>query len=500
MKMIKERIVHVMVMILCMLIIGTESSCLYLQASEEVSAIEQAKNNVFRIEVSLICDGKSKPKLIRTGTCFMIGNEKKDQKQYLITTKTNLDVDEKSIKNYKKTNKLESNDSVQTVYEIVISDDIRRSAEIYDRAQDSDYAILQIDEIIKGCDGLTFGNLEQTKENAAIFLLTYDSERCQVNLESTHLERTDEKRLFYRATATEGYGTPIIDESGFLLGMRMPPELKNDGLAEGLRADTLQYAFDTLGLGYESSDSKITVLEEKIAEAKAAVESGDYTKKTCTAVQSAIDEAQAVYDELKSTDSDYEVQIDKLEIAMQQLKPIKEVYRLIMIVLGGVMLFLLVVIFMVCLCIRKRKKALDYHSADPVNYKKQRRVLRKKNKTEARTRSAEVDYDATVTLSSKIPTAYLVHQSTGTKLLIAKKSFILGSKEEGTDYQITGNPAVSRKHAAIVNENGIFFLQDLGSKNHSYVNDVQLSSGEKSVLRNRDVIRVANEEFVFELK
>lgn len=36
--------------------------------------------------------------------------------------------------------------------------------------------------------------------------------------------------------------------------------------------------------------------------------------------------------------------------------------------------------------------------------------------------------------------------------------------------------------------------------NHSYVNDKKLESGEKMVLRNQDVIRLANEEFLFEMK
>lgn len=86
------------------------------------------RQNVFAVDVSISCDGKADPRLIRCETCFMVGNEARDQKQYLITAKTNLDVSEKQIKKYRQDNKLEENDAVQTVYEIVISDDTRRVA------------------------------------------------------------------------------------------------------------------------------------------------------------------------------------------------------------------------------------------------------------------------------------------------------------------------------------------------------------------------------------
>lgn len=500
MRMMKRRILHAIIMMIGVIMVGTANPGIYVQAADKgVSVIEQAKKNVFRIEVSLTCDGKAEPKLIRSGTCFVVGNAEKDQQQYLITAKTNLDVSKKNIKKYRKTNKLEDNDNVQTVYEIIISDDIRRSATIYDKAQDSNYAILNIGETIQGCSGLAIGSLEQTKENVALFLLTYDDEKCQVNLESTHLEQTDENSIYYQAVAKEGFGAPIVDESGFLLGMRIPPAADDATLAEGLRVDTLQHAFDILGLGYENSDSKITVLEEKIKKAQEAVDSGDYTKKTCTVVQSALDEAQMVYDDVRSTDTVYVAQVEKLEKAMEQLKPMKEIYRLVMFVLGGVLLVILLIVIIVCIRIRKRKKALNYREDGSANVKRRQKGIMKRKKAENK-KNFEIDYDATVAVSTKIPTAYLVHKNSGERVLIAKSYFALGSKAEGSDYQITGNPAVSRKHAAIVNENGVFFLQDLESMNHSYVNDHQLPSGEKSVLRDRDVIRLANEEFVFELR
>ena len=468
--------------------------CLKLsaQADDGGSTIEQAKANVFRIEVSILCDGKSEAETVRSGTCFLVGNEEKDQQQHLITAKSNLDISEKRIKKYRKKNGLEKADKVETIYEVVISEDIRRTATVYDRAQDSDYAILKLSETIQGCSGITLGNPVQAKEGAALFLLTYDSDALWVNLESSHLAAVDEKKIFYEAYVSEGYGAPIVDESGCLLGMKIPQETEGGNLAEGLSVDVIRSAFDTLGLPYEHSDSKIYVLEDKLSDAEQKAGSGAYTKKTVEVLEAAVREAKDVYEDTGAVDSVYEEQVERLEAAIAQLKPMREIYRLVMLALAGVILLIVAAILIALLRNRKREKRLQYRTGET--------AVEKKDKKEQKRKPLPQDFEATVELSAKRPTAYLIHSNSGTRLLIAKDRYVLGSKEGMTDYCISGNPAVSRRHAAIVNENGILFLQDLESKNHSYVNDRQLEPGEKLVIRNQDVIRLANEEFVFELR
>jgi hypothetical protein len=287
----------------------------------------------------------------------------------------------------------------------------------------------------------------------------------------------------------------VIDESGFLLGMRIPPQSDDQELAEGLRVDVLQRVFDIMGLSYDSSDSKITLLGTAIFDAQEVLEQDSYTKSTRQVLEDALEEAESVYEDVKSTDSDYQEQVDQLSAAVNQLRPMKDIYLLIMIILGAVIFVILLIILVVCIRIRKQKRKPHYHEEEK-NGKKRKAKKQKKGKGNL----GSLDNDATVAMSNKLPTAYLIHKNSGTRTLIAKNYFVLGSKAEGTDYCVSGNRAVSRKHAAIVNENGIFFLQDLESTNHSFINGAQLSPGERNVLRNQDQIRLASEEFVFELK
>ena len=67
------------------------------------------------------------------------------------------------------------------------------------------------------------------------------------------------------------------------------------------------------------------------------------------------------------------------------------------------------------------------------------------------------------------------------------------------DYVIN-NPVVSRRHAEIVDRDGRFFVIDLDSKNHTYINDEIIPSGYEMEIQNGDRLKLANEEFVFRVE
>ena len=74
----------------------------------------------------------------------------------------------------------------------------------------------------------------------------------------------------------------------------------------------------------------------------------------------------------------------------------------------------------------------------------------------------------------------------------------IGRQRDAVDFMITGNKSVSHTHASIVRgADGNYYLYDLQSKNHSYLNGERLVSGRDYLLHNNDRIRLANEEFVF---
>lgn len=90
--------------------------------------------------------------------------------------------------------------------------------------------------------------------------------------------------------------------------------------------------------------------------------------------------------------------------------------------------------------------------------------------------------------------------SNGEKIDICKESFVLGKEKNNVDYRIENNSAISRKHAQIVKEFGVYYLIDKKSLNFTYLNGIQLIPEEKYPLKNKDVIMLADEEFIFNMQ
>ena len=65
------------------------------------------------------------------------------------------------------------------------------------------------------------------------------------------------------------------------------------------------------------------------------------------------------------------------------------------------------------------------------------------------------------------------------------------------NYQVHGNPSVGRKHAKILFLEGKFYIEDLDSKNHTYINGMKINSGHPVEMKNGDRICLSNEEFEF---
>ena len=103
----------------------------------------------------------------------------------------------------------------------------------------------------------------------------------------------------------------------------------------------------------------------------------------------------------------------------------------------------------------------------------------------------------TSVLGDDNPSAYLIRQEDNRSIPITKKSFTIGKSSEGTDFRIRNNSAVSRRHARIIYNNGVFTITDLNSKNGTFINGAKLESSHKVVLNSGDSVTFANAEFVF---
>lgn len=100
-------------------------------------------------------------------------------------------------------------------------------------------------------------------------------------------------------------------------------------------------------------------------------------------------------------------------------------------------------------------------------------------------------------VSGKMANAYLVRTSITETIVIDSKEFLIGKDHTRVHYCIEGNSAISRCHAKIEKRGSIYYLSDLNSTNHTYLNGKILRACEEVELQNGDIIHFSNEEFSF---
>lgn len=114
--------------------------------------------------------------------------------------------------------------------------------------------------------------------------------------------------------------------------------------------------------------------------------------------------------------------------------------------------------------------------------------------------SQDADDSATVLLEQDVKkNACLIRARNHERIFINKPMFMIGRDTSGLDYCVQGNSHVGRRHSCITEHENKFFITDLNSTNHTYVNGIKIQSNVETELSDGDAIRLADEEFEFRL-
>lgn len=93
--------------------------------------------------------------------------------------------------------------------------------------------------------------------------------------------------------------------------------------------------------------------------------------------------------------------------------------------------------------------------------------------------------------------AFLLRLKNNKKIIIDKPTFSIGKERGNCNYIIVDNKAVSRNHAKIVTKGKRYYVVDLGSTNHTYVDGHKIPEQTEVEIFSKTKVRLANEEFVF---
>ncbi len=95
---------------------------------------------------------------------------------------------------------------------------------------------------------------------------------------------------------------------------------------------------------------------------------------------------------------------------------------------------------------------------------------------------------------------YLIRVNNEERIMITKQTFKIGKASFGMDYTVTDNGAISRNHCMILAKDGVYYIRDNKSTNHTYVNGEMVESGRDVLLTHESKIIIADEEFLFKLR
>ncbi len=108
-----------------------------------------------------------------------------------------------------------------------------------------------------------------------------------------------------------------------------------------------------------------------------------------------------------------------------------------------------------------------------------------------RLKKLKENFDRRIRLSAADPS---MHWS----LVIDKDEFVLGKNPAVVDGLVDLSGTISRIHCKITREESGYFIQDLNSKNHTYVNKMQLLKDEKRKIVPGDLVQMADISFKVE--
>ena len=145
----------------------------------------------------------------------------------------------------------------------------------------------------------------------------------------------------------------------------------------------------------------------------------------------------------------------------------------------------------------------DYDAEDKTDMSSQRYAPRYGGYTEPQT-TLSSDYDAPRYASSQnrrwaspAVRATVERCSTGEVYAIKHEEVLIGKDKLGADIYIDGNPAVSRRHALISSRGGRFYITDMKSLNHTFINGREIPAETEIEIFNGNRLCLADENFIF---
>lgn len=336
-------------------------------------------------------------------------------------------------------------------------------------------------------------------------------------------------------------GTPLLNDQGEVIGINTSAVYMDSSYYSSLQINEVTEIMRLLGLVYNPEIViDTTKLDELLTEFE-ELDSKKYTDETWKIVEEKVAVLQQFSTEIADGDVNYYTQdklntacdetrtaIDDLKVKEKSANEVKKIAIIIGIVLAVVIITLIVILIVNKVKYKKKieEEANSQKSAMEMLkmsgrvtpgsiYNNTNNMPMNKSLSGMAGYGGAEDLGSETTILSSSGMAWntntydtmemkqtehpprLTRIKTGESVTINKNTFVLGKAPEMVDYCVRYNSGISRKHACIMKMADGYYIQDLGTTNGTYVNDMRVVGDRYVKLVNGSVIKLADEAFEY---
>lgn len=510
---------------------------------------EDPANGILQVMLAYVDDGGNRT-YFTGGTCFLINEE------YVVTNKHIFDLNSvdsstglttrQVIMSTLGLSELPDNDPHLKLY-VFANRDTNVEATVHENAQSDvlDFAALKLSEKIYGREPLVLGDSDSIKQRDNVYAYGFPADSIQNKNFNTKDDVSISAGIISKVTVTGSVdiiehtaqlnngnsGGPLLNEAGEVIGIN---EFIVDQKNYSIQINAVKEILDTWGITYPPTPPvpgpgyTLDDLNSAISDAE-AMDTSIYTPESVQVLESAISSARDV----AASDPDssqIESVIDDLQSARNALIPVSKggdddtdddthnsegpnVWLIAGIAILVVVLIVVVVIIIVVVKSKKKKKAKAVQAGgngpvqpnrpvEPVNIPSAGGTpIMPSVEPDGAGETTLLDSGAgeTTLLSGGAGGAYLIRKKNGEKIMINSQNFAIGKERRRVNYCISDNTSVSRYHAVITKKGSDYYVADQKSSNFTFVNGVQLSPYQETLLTDRSTLKLSDEEFEFHI-
>ena len=252
----------------------------------------------------------------------------------------------------------------------------------------------------------------------------------------------------------------------------------------------------------------VTALQSEITKAK-KIDQKNYTEESAKVLDDTIGSAETVAANKKATNDQVTTATNDLKTAIDNLEE-KSGPNMIMIagIAAAVVVVIIVIVVIIVVSNGKKKKAAPAHNnmqrpntppTRPQPAPQQQPQYSPVDQGDSGTTLLNSGSGETTLLNGGGGSAYLIRRKNGEKIMITSQNFAIGKERRRVNYCVSDNTSVSRYHAIITKKGSDYYVADQKSSNFTYVNGVQLSPYQETLLTDRSTLKLSDEEFEFHL-